>query len=162
MKRVIIAAVIVLIGAAGAAAAQSPFATMAGHYAPIHQALTGNSISGIAEHATAIARAARSLQQDFSAAKAGVPAARAAELREALPEIAAAADRVAAATDLAAARAAFFAMTKPLVLYRGMVGGTRPVVAYCSMEKKSWLQPDGPIANPYDPGMLRCGEIVSR
>jgi len=38
----------------------------------------------------------------------------------------------------------------------------RPSVAYCSMEKKSWLQPAGtPISNPYlDGGMRTCGQFV--
>jgi hypothetical protein len=30
------------------------------------------------------------------------------------------------------------------------------------MEKKAWLQPDEAIGNPYDPTMLRCGEVVQR
>jgi len=29
-------------------------------------------------------------------------------------------------------------------------------------ERKSWLQPDEPIGNPYAPSMLRCGEVVAR
>ena len=38
----------------------------------------------------------------------------------------------------------------------------RPVVVYCPMEKKAWLQPDEAIGNPYVPSMLRCGEVVQR
>ncbi|MCB9838184.1 MAG: efflux RND transporter periplasmic adaptor subunit [Phycisphaeraceae bacterium] len=31
--------------------------------------------------------------------------------------------------------------------------------AYCPMEKAHWLQTSEVVANPYDPGMLRCGSI---
>ena len=43
------------------------------------------------------------------------------------------------------------------------VGGDKPVVAYCSMEKKSWLQPKGAITNPYvDAAMRACGEVKTQ
>ena len=54
-------------------------------------------------------------------------------------------------------------LTKPLVRWHELIEGPRPVVAYCPMYKRSWLQPSGDleIGNPYG-GMPRCGEIVSR
>ena len=40
----------------------------------------------------------------------------------------------------------------------------KPEVVYCSMAKRSWLQPAGDITNPYyaDAGMRGCGEITAR
>ena len=36
----------------------------------------------------------------------------------------------------------------------------KPVVAYCSMARHSWLQATGPISNPYFGATMRtCGEI---
>jgi hypothetical protein len=44
-----------------------------------------------------------------------------------------------------------------------MVGGKGTIVAFCSMTKKSWLQPKGEIGNPYyGKSMPRCGEVVSK
>jgi hypothetical protein len=53
-------------------------------------------------------------------------------------------------------------LTKPLVRWHALLEGSRPVVAYCPMVKKAWLQPDGAIGNPYAPSMLGCGEVVQR
>ena len=62
---------------------------------------------------------------------------------------------------LASARDAFYALTKPLVRYRFGVSGKRPMVVYCPMTKRSWLQPKGDVANPYHgQAMGACGEIV--
>jgi hypothetical protein len=73
----------------------------------------------------------------------------------------AAADLIAGAKTLDAARDGLYALSKPLVRWRqGVADGGRPAVAYCPMHKRSWLQPDGEIGNPYG-GMPRCGSIVS-
>jgi Cu(I)/Ag(I) efflux system membrane protein CusA/SilA len=78
-------------------------------------------------------------------------------------EIATAAKGVAAAGDLDQARRAFAALSEVLIAYRETATEEpKPVVAYCSMEKKSWLQPEGPISNPYvDEEMRSCGEVVN-
>jgi hypothetical protein len=45
--------------------------------------------------------------------------------------------------------------------YRKLIGDDSVVVAYCPMEKKAWLQPDGEIENPYGgQAMPRCGRVV--
>jgi len=63
-------------------------------------------------------------------------------------------------SDLASARKAFAALSDDIIKYRSTVSGDKPVVAYCSMEKKSWLQPRGTIGNPYvAASMSTCGEI---
>jgi len=83
-------------------------------------------------------------------------------VRPLLPEISEKATRVASASDLASVRGELAELTKPLVRWHELVEGSRPVVAYCPMEKKAWLQPDEAIGNPYAPYMLRCGEVVQR
>lgn len=148
-----------------AAAPEVPdaFQTVVGHYEAMRQSLIRDSAEGIAEHARAIAEAARGLQDDLTAERARVPARHLDAVRELLPGLVAGADAVAGAEDLAASRAAFYELSKPLVRWREHAGGARPVVAYCSMANKSWLQPDEPLGNPYyGTSMLRCGTVVSR
>jgi hypothetical protein len=94
------------------------------------------------------------------------------DLRKAAKHIAIAADRadqhklsqLAAglenASDLAVARKTFAAVSDEVIKYRESRCCKRPIVVYCSMEKKSWLQPEGQISNPYvDASMRKCGEI---
>lgn len=66
------------------------------------------------------------------------------------------------AADLKTAREAFASLSEAVIKYRQSRCCERPVVAYCSMEKKSWLQPAGmSISNPYlDVSMRKCGEFV--
>lgn len=68
---------------------------------------------------------------------------------------------LATAADLKSARDSFAMLSEEAIYYRDGRSGPRPVVAYCSMEKKSWLQPKGAITNPYaeDKSMLACGEF---
>lgn len=80
-----------------------------------------------------------------------------------LGELAAAAESLAGATDLEAARDAFHALSKPLVRWR-KGAGEGPVVVYCAMKDRSWLQSaDDEIGNPYyGQAMARCGEVVAK
>ena len=97
-----------------------------------------------------------SLPQLQSSAKVLATTARA----EKQPAIAAKADAVAASKDIASARAAFAALSDEMIKFRAAAAGDRPAVAYCSMEKKSWLQPKGEITNPYVASSMRaCGEF---
>jgi protein SCO1 len=99
----------------------------------------------------------------------GVPA-QAAALRDAatavrLPDVASAAADLARQTTIADARRAFGVMSDRLIrslkdAHSPLAAGVR--VAYCPMVRKSWLQKDGPLANPYYGGkMLGCGEFTS-
>ena len=64
--------------------------------------------------------------------------------------------------DLAAARQAFAALSEGIIEVHNANPTGEFAVAYCSMEKKSWLQPKGRISNPYvDDDMRRCGEFVN-
>lgn len=66
-----------------------------------------------------------------------------------------------AAPDLKAAQQAFALLSDEAIKYRETRCCNRPVVVYCSMEKKSWLQTDAKvIGNPYvDAKMRTCGEV---
>ncbi len=72
------------------------------------------------------------------------------------------ANQLASAKDIKEARAAFAAVSQDVIAYSKTVSGPKPVVLYCSMEKKSWLQPSAsPVTNPYlDASMRACGEVV--
>lgn len=74
-----------------------------------------------------------------------------------------AAEKLAGATDLEAARDAFHDLSEPLVRWR-KEAGEGPVVVYCSMKERSWLQiADDEIGNPYyGQAMARCGAVVSK
>jgi hypothetical protein len=151
-----------LLAAAGVAAGELAFHEISAHYEAIRLALIKDSTAEIAVNAEAIGRIAADLQRSFSAAAAGVSDTDGEAVKALLPEIQDRAAELASARGLTDTRDALAELTKPLVRYHRMVDGTRPVVAYCPMEKKSWLQPDEPIGNPYDPTMLRCGEVVQR
>ena len=76
------------------------------------------------------------------------------------PRIAARADALAKANDIAVARTAFAALSEEVIKFRASGCCERPVVVYCSMEQKFWLQPKGEIGNPYvTAGMRHCGQI---
>lgn len=124
-----------------------------GPYEAIRQSLIADSVEGVAQHAKELAAGAAQL-----ADQAGSD-----DERALMREIADASKALAAATGLEPTRDAFYAVSKPLVRYRELAEGDKPIVVYCSMAKKSWLQPAGPIGNPYyGSSMLRCGSVVSQ
>ena len=152
----------VAILASVAVAGASTFDTVMEHYEPVRVALMGDSMEGVNQHGAAMAEALRALKADFSAQRAGASGDAAALVREKLDDMIAAADGIAEAKALQTARDAFYQLSMPLVRWHnGVPENARPAVAYCPMHKKSWLQPDGEIGNPYG-NMPRCGEIVSR
>ena len=146
------------------AAAETTFDRVLEHYEPIRLALLEDSMDGVNEHGKAIAAELRALEADFSAERAGATGEAVAIVQDKLDEMIDAADVLAAADSLEKARDGIYALTKPMVRWRqGVPENGRPAVAYCSMYKRSWLQPTGDheIGNPYG-GMPRCGEIVSK
>jgi len=110
-------------------------------YENVRQALLKNAIPDVQKSATALASVARSEKQEAVAVQA---------------------ETLAEATDVASARKVFAALSDEVIKFRAAGCCERPAVAYCSMEKKSWLQPTGmPIGNPYLDGSMRtCGQIV--
>lgn len=132
------------------------------HYEAVRLALTNDTTDGIAQSGKEIATILGRLAADWSPAAADVRADMAEDVRGSLPELTKAATALAAATSLDQARDAFYDLSKPLVRWRKAADGDKPVVAYCSMAKRSWLQPEGEMGNPYyGQSMLRCGEVVN-
>ncbi len=110
-------------------------------YETLRQALLKNSVADVQKSAKTLASAARSEKQELIAVQA---------------------ETLAEATEIASARKVFAALSDGVIKFRAAGCCERPSVAYCSMEKKSWLQPAGtPISNPYlDGGMRACGQFV--
>jgi hypothetical protein len=142
-------------------ASDSAFAGIMQHYEAIRLALLSDSLDGLSDHGHEIHGIVEGLNGNWSAQRAGVRAEKTDEAKALLPALSAAATQLAESEDLEAARTALYALSKPLVRYRKMVGGELPAVAYCPMAKRSWLQPKGEIGNPYyGQSMPTCGEVV--
>jgi hypothetical protein len=141
----LILALLLTAGPAFSAPAPSGFDAVLGHYETVRKILIADTVAGISEHAAAIGKLAKGAPADLA------------------PKIAEAATRLAAAKDLKVARDAFYELSKPMVRWREVAGSKKHVVAYCSMTKRSWLQPKGEIGNPYyGKSMAKCGEVVSK
>lgn len=167
MRRLVLIVTLLALAAAPALAVAGQgatgFTTMTTHYEAIRQALLHDSTKDVATHAKAIAAEAAALSATFDASRADVAADKTSECTALLPEVQKAATALAAAKDLAAARSAFGELSKPMVRYREMASGDRPMVVYCPMAKKAWLQPEGDIGNPYyGQKMAHCGQVVSK
>ena len=165
MKRVLFVLFLSVVAGAVVASAGQPtsFTAVLEHYEIVRLALLNDSAQEVAVNGEAIASQLRALQADFTAEKAGVAEDAASAVQDGLPGMIAAADSLAGGPSLADARNAFYDLSKGLVRWREGVQSTRPVVAYCPMVKKSWLQPDGSIGNPYGGRhMPSCGQIVSK
>ena len=96
--------------------------------------------------------------------------AQAAALRDAataanVPALATGAAELSRQPTIAEARRAFGALSDGLVAYARSHPEVRAAgvrVAYCPMLRKSWLQQDGPVQNPYyGHRMLACGELTN-
>jgi hypothetical protein len=137
------------------------FAAIDGHYQSIRLALLEDSTKDVREHAKAIAKAARELKASPAADKAGVPADSLEALGELLPQVIERADALAAAEAIGPQREALKKLSRPLIRWHELVEGPKPRVAYCSMERGAWLQPNGVLGNPYGgTRMPRCGSFV--
>ncbi len=133
------------------------------NYEQIRASLADDSLDGVAKAARSIANRAGRLATAFDAADAGVSAGDAAATKALLPKIKDAAKTLSTASDLEAARAAFGDLSASMVTYRDMIQGKKPVVAFCPMVEKKWLQTGEDIGNPFGgKKMARCGEIVSK
>jgi hypothetical protein len=125
--------------AGGAAAEMSP--KIAAPYLHIQVTLANDSLDGVSDAAAAIADEAGKLGD------AGVV-------------MAATANAVGAAPDIDKARAAFGPLSDAVIKYANDFGLGELKVAFCPMARKSWIQEDGVIANPfYGSEMLTCGSF---
>jgi mono/diheme cytochrome c family protein len=112
----------------------------------VQVALAHDTSDGVRMNAAAVRQAAETI---------GAPAA----------AIARAAADLETQTTIADVRRAFGVMSDALIAYlktanAPLIAGAR--VAYCPMVRRSWLQMDGPLANPYyGSKMLGCGEFTT-
>ena len=137
------------------------FAALDEHYQAMRLSLLVDSTEGVSEGAKAIARIVSELKAAPSAGAAGVPEGSLASLEELLPLVLERAETLAAARTLTAQREALKKLSQPLVRWHELVTGPKPRIAYCSMERGAWLQPDGVLGNPYGgKRMPRCGSFI--
>ena len=162
--RIYLVATLLLAGGLSARlapAATGPFVELSSLYHEARSALVKDDLSGAVERARQIEKRASELAGDTALADEAVPADDLDNWLELVQEIAAAAERLGSAGDLGAAREAFFALTKPMGRYRKLVADTSTIVAFCPMEKKAWLQPEGEFENPYlGQEMPTCGQKI--
>jgi hypothetical protein len=154
---------LLLLAAAGAADAPGDaFHAIDEPYQAIRLALLQDSTRDVSENAKHIAEAARALKRSPSAERAAVAADSLDEVEALLPELIERADALAAADSIGPQREALKKLSQPLIRWHELVQGPKPRVAYCSMERGAWLQPDGVLGNPYGgTRMPRCGRFVS-
>ena len=146
---IVAAAVGILLDASVRAAENSalmePVKSVLDHYLMIQTELTKDSIKGLDEHASAIAKAVRGD-----------------DMKMLSPDVAKQAETLGQARDLKAAREGFKPLSASLVKYLAdkKAGKGTYHEAYCPMVKASWLQTGSAIKNPYmGKEMLSCGEL---
>ncbi|MCE2542124.1 MAG: DUF3347 domain-containing protein [Acidobacteria bacterium] len=140
MKRMLLLAGIGLVLGAGSAAAELP-ADVAAPYLHIQATLAADSTDGVTDAAKSIVAAAG-------------------DLGDAGAAIVVAANAIALADDLVKSRAAFGLLSDAVIKYSDDAGLGELKIAFCPMARKSWIQEDGDIVNPYHGSeMLRCGSF---
>jgi hypothetical protein len=126
-------------------ALMQPVKSVYDSYLKIQAELVKDSLNGVADNATAIAKAVRGDEMKM------------------LPsDVATQADALAQAKDLKSAREAFKPLSTSLIKYLAdnKAGKGTYHEAYCPMVKASWLQPGKDIKNPYmGKAMPGCGEL---
>lgn len=141
-----LAALALTVLAVAPAAAADFVADVVGPYLTIQTALVNDDLAPVTAAATALQQSAGALGTDGKA-------------------LAAAAAKTRDAKTLESARAAFGDLSAALIAYadrtRQPVEGK--IVAFCPMVKKSWVQTDGAIANPYyGKAMSTCGSSTRK
>lgn len=164
IKRIILTITAILLISMPAVAGEkaTAFEQVMDHYESIRSALLHDSAKGVATHAKEIESIVLKAGAKFDPAAVGVTGSKQ-ECMTLLDEIASSASKLAQAKGLTDAREIFGELSKPMVRFREMASGDKPMVVYCSMAKKSWLQPEGQVGNPYlGQKMAECGEVVSK
>jgi len=146
MLKQVLASCVLALATALPVAASDFVNDVVGNYLTIQTALVNDDLAPVSA-------AAKALQQH------------AATLGTAGKPLAEAAQRTADATTLDAARGAFADLSAAIIGYadatKQPVAGK--IVAYCPMAKKSWVQTDGAIANPYyGKAMASCGSSTRK
>lgn len=155
------ASTLVASTAFAADAESTAFDQLTERYEAVRLALTNDTTDGVSEQGKEIEAILEQLSTEWSPGAAGVRDDMAEDVQSLLPDLSEAAAALSAATSLDDARDAFYDLSKPLVRWSRAADGDKPIVAYCPMVKRSWLQPEGELGNPYyGQSMLRCGEVV--
>ncbi|RPI26165.1 MAG: DUF3347 domain-containing protein [Acidobacteria bacterium] len=124
------------------------FEKILGHYYQIQEALAQDTTAGVEKAAQAIVRVASEAQR--TSAKKGPDYAAISRAATGLQ-----------GKSLEQARQQFFELSKPIIaeLKRNPAIKKQAYAYNCSMAKKSWVQADKGIRNPYyGKSMLKCGE----
>ena len=126
-------------------ALMEPAKSVYDHYLAVQRELAKDSLKGVGEDATAIAKSVRGDDMKM------------------LPvDVADQAETLAKASDLKMARAAFKPLSASLVKYLADHKAGKGVYheVYCPMAKASWLQTEKEVRNPYyGKSMLDCGTL---
>ena len=132
------------VRAADSSALTQPAKSVFENYFKIQVELAKDSIKGVDEEASAIAKAVTGDEKKMLS-----------------PEVAKQAETLAKAKDLSAARDAFKPLSTSLIKYLAVNKVQNPYYeVFCPMEKASWLQTKKNVTNPYmGKAMLHCGEI---
>jgi len=133
------------VRAADEPALMQPVKSVLDQYLMIQTELAKDSVRGLDEHASAIAKAVKGD-----------------EMKMLSPDVAKQAETLAKAKDIKAAREAFKPLSTSLVKYLAdnKAGKGTYHEAYCPMVKASWLQTGKDITNPYmGKSMLNCGVL---
>jgi hypothetical protein len=148
MKKVVIPILLAFVVFTGVTLqASDAMKAIVGSYLEIHGRLAADKVEGIKPAARAIGEQASRMGTEGAAI---VKAAKALET----------------AADLKTAREAFGGLSDA-VIAAGTAEGWKDIpdlrVAYCPMIRRSWIQKDDAIRNPYyGTGMLTCGEIKKK
>ncbi|MGH9310887.1 MAG: DUF3347 domain-containing protein [Vicinamibacterales bacterium] len=145
-RRILLFVCAAIVFAPGGMAAQRPSAStgeMVKSYLEVQAALASDKFADVAAPAKALAEKATALGQ------AGA-------------DVAKAAAAVGAAADIAAAREAFGPLSNAMIARVKADGSADAALrlGYCPMVKRSWLQREGQVRNPYyGAAMPTCGEL---
>ena len=141
------------MAAIATASSSSTFDEIMQPYEWIRLRLLNDSTEGIVEHAESLRKTASAAAEASAADE---------EVRPLLKKISGFAKELAAAEDIEASRQAFYEISKMLVQFRSKLSGDDlPSVMYCPMARRSWLQLDDEIGNPYHgQSMAACGNVV--
>jgi hypothetical protein len=145
MKRAVLPAVFVLtVAAAATARGSEPLTAVVSSYLEIHAQLAADKIEGLPAAAERIASQAAQLPSGGAA-------------------VVSAAKSLQQATDVKTARDRFSALSDAVIAAAKAEGWKDLAdvkLGYCPMLKRSWLQKDKDVRNPY--GMLTCGVIKEK
>jgi hypothetical protein len=126
-------------------ALMEPVKSVLDHYLKIQTELAKDSVKGVDEHASAIAKAVKGDEMKMLSA-----------------DVATQAGTLAKAKDVKTAREAFKPLSASLIKYLAdnKAGKGTYHEGYCPMVKASWLQVEKTVVNPYmGQSMLTCGTL---